>query len=130
MIGTNDATRHGNDALGTVVSPAETEKNLALMRHYAVQHTSAQWVWITPWLTIPEKIAAHWFLGTLQIAFMNQDMHAVADAVRRQPDPVLDLHKVLGSEANPDLLLDDGLHPSLAGQKRIVRALVELLTSN
>ena len=127
MIGTNDTTRHGNDPLGVVVSPAETEKNLALMRHYAATQTSAQWVWITPWLTLPEKLAAHWFLGTLQIAILNEDMRAAADAVRRQPDPVLDLHKVLGNEANPDFLLDDGLHPSLTGQKRIVRALVEQL---
>ncbi len=128
MIGTNDATRHGEKALDVVVSPKETEKNLALMRNYAATQTSAQWVWITPYAVIPEKIANHWFLGTLQLVITNEDLGAVADAVRRQKDPILDLQKVLGSTPNPEYLLDDGLHPSLLGQKAIVRALVELLT--
>jgi acyl-CoA thioesterase-1 len=128
MIGTNDATRQGSDALGVVVSPQETEKNLALMRHYAEMHTSAKWVWITPYAVIPEMIASHWFLSTLQLEIRNEDINAVVEAVRRQPDPIVDLQKALGLPVNPDYMLDDGLHPSLSGQKAIVRALVERLT--
>jgi len=128
MIGTNDATRHGEKPMGVVVSPEETEKNLALMRNFAATQTSAQWVWITPYAVLPEKIASHWFLGTLQIAITNDDLGPVVEAVRRQKDPIVDLQKVLGSAPNPEYLLDDGLHLSLAGQTAIARALVGLLT--
>jgi len=48
--------------------------------------------------------------------------------VRGQTDPVVGVQAIFGVPANPDLLLSDGLHPSLAGQKAIVRALVERLT--
>jgi acetyl esterase/acyl-CoA thioesterase-1 len=52
----------------------------------------------------------------------------VADIVRRRPEPVVDLQAVFGTPANPDLLLSDGLHPSLAGQIAIVTALVRHLS--
>ncbi len=126
MIGTNDASLHGDNPLGTVISAAETERNLALLRNYAA--SIAQWVWITPYAVIPENFAKHWFLSTLHIEIRPDDLTAVIDAVRRQPDPVVDLPKALGSVANPEYMMDDGLHPSLAGQKAIVRALVERLT--
>ena len=38
------------------------------------------------------------------------------------------LQDVLGMPPDPSLLLPDGLHPSLAGQTAIVRAVVETLT--
>jgi lysophospholipase L1-like esterase len=48
--------------------------------------------------------------------------------IHRQPDPVVDLQDAFGTPPPPELLLPDGLHPSLAGQKTIVRALVETLS--
>jgi acyl-CoA thioesterase-1 len=126
MIGTNDATLHGDDPLGTVVSAQETERNLRLLRNYAAP-TGAQWVWITPYTVIPEQMTSHWFLGTLKLEIHNDDLAKVIEAVRRQPDPVVDLPKALGG-LKPEYLMDDGLHPSLTGQKAIVRALVERLT--
>jgi len=127
MIGTNDTTRHGKNPLGTIISTQETERNLAQMRNYFA-HTSAKWVWITPYFVLPEKMASHWFIPTLQLTIANEDLRGVADVVRRQKDPVVDLQKALGSAQNPDYILDDGLHLSLAGQKATVRALVERLT--
>ena len=128
MIGTNDATRHGNGELDVVVSPAETEKNLRLLRGYAARYTTARWVWITPYPVLPEKFSSHWALGPLQLLITNEDLDAVVEAVRRQPDPVVDLPQALGSTPNPEYLRDDGLHPSLVGHQAIVRALVESLT--
>lgn len=129
MIGTNDARRHGLHPAKTMLSPAETERNLAALRQYALTQTSARWVWMTPATVIEEKIAADWWLGqTNQIAFTNADLRAVADIVRRRPEPVVDLQAVFGMPARPDLLLDDGLHPSLAGQIAIVSALVRHLS--
>ena len=42
--------------------------------------------------------------------------------------PVVDLQRVFGNPANPKLLMDDGLHPNIEGQRAIVKALVERLT--
>jgi lysophospholipase L1-like esterase len=128
MIGTNDTTRHGKDPLDMLISAQETEKNLKLLRHYAAMQTTAKWVWITPYGVISEKMSSHWFVSTLPLVIRNEDIDAAAEAVRRQPDPVVDLQKALGLPVNPDYMLDDGLHPSLEGQKAIVRALVETLT--
>jgi lysophospholipase L1-like esterase len=41
----------------------------------------------------------------------------------------VDLQAVFGLPPAPSLLLPDGLHPSLAGQKKIVRAVVETLAA-
>jgi lysophospholipase L1-like esterase len=129
MIGTNDARLHGQSPTKTLVSPHETEKNLAMLHNFARTQTSARWVWLTPATVIEPMIAAHWFLGPLQLMWKNEDLTAVAEAVKRQTDPVVDLQQHFGIPAKPDLLLDDGLHPSLAGQKVIVKALVEQLAS-
>jgi len=129
LCGTNDARRHGESPTKTLVSAAETERNFAALRHFAATQTSARWVWITPPPVIADKIAAHWFLGPLQVRWRNADLAAVATAARRQGDPVVDLHAAFGDPPDPDLLLPDGLHPSLAGQKVIAKALVEKLSS-
>jgi lysophospholipase L1-like esterase len=128
MIGTNDATRHGQNPLDVVISPQETEKNLKLLRHYAAMQTSAKWAWITPYGVIPEKMSSHWFVSTLPLVLRNEDIDKVVEAIRRQPDPIIDLPQMLGLPVNPDYLLGDGLHPSLEGHKAIVRALVNVLT--
>ena len=127
MAGTNDAHKYGEPPLKTLVSPEETEKNLVMLRSFGATRTSAQWVWITPNPVIPEDIRSHWFLGNGQTIWTNDDLAPIVDAVRRQKDPVVDLQKVFGMPPNPEYLLD-GLHPSLNGQRAIVRALVEHLT--
>mgnify|MGYP005846469011 CR=1 FL=1 len=130
MAGTNNARRHGHSAQEPLVSVEETARSLRALRHYAAAQTAAQWVWITPATVIEEKIAQHWWLGKgNQIAFRNEDLVAVADAVRAQPELVVDLQRVFGLPPDMALLLDDGLHPSLEGQKVIVRALIEALTA-
>lgn len=126
MPGTNDARRHGEKPTKTLVSIAETKKNLALLRNFAATQTSARWIWMTPATVIEEKLPQHWLLGEGQMQWRNDDLAAVAEVVRRQPgEAVIDLQKVFGRPAKPKLLMDDGLHPSIEGQKAIVRALVE-----
>mgnify|MGYP005848756807 CR=1 FL=1 len=128
MIGTNDARTHGLKPLKTTVSLEETTRNLEMLRNFAATQIGARWVWITPAPVIPEKIAAHWYLGPLQLGWSNEDLAAIADLIRRQPEPVVDLWPVFGDPAQPALLQDDGLHPSIEGQKAILRALVRRLT--
>lgn len=127
MAGTNDARKHGLRPTKSMVGLEETGKNLVMLRAFSANQTTAQWIWITPPTLIQEKVAAHWFLGPLQLSFSNDHVAAIADLMRQLRDPVVDLQQIFGIPANPDYLLDDGLHPSLAGQKAIVRAVVEKL---
>jgi len=84
---------------------------------------------MTPTLVLKEKVAAHWLFSDIQMSWSNQALRALADLVRQQPDPIVDLLAVFGDPPQPALLIDDGVHPSLAGQMTIARALVERLSS-
>ncbi|MEW6752242.1 MAG: isochorismatase family protein [Candidatus Latescibacterota bacterium] len=128
MAGTNDARRHGRNPSKILVSIEETDRNLAMLRHFAATQTTARWLWITPGTVIPHRIAAHWLLGQGQLMWSNDDLAAIADLLRRRSEPTVDLQPLFGNPADPSLLLDDGLHPSLAGQEAIARAVVEKLT--
>lgn len=127
FVGTNDARRHGHQPFKTLVSPDETERNLQALRHFGATQTHARWLWITPAGVVEEQIAADPFLSGRQVMWRNDDLRAAAEVVRRQPDPHVDLQPLFGTPADPGLLISDGLHPNLAGQKVIVRAVVERL---
>ncbi len=128
MVGTNDARRHGLSPTKTLVSLEETAKNLEMLRNFGATQTKARWVWMTPSPVIEAQIASDWFLSPFQMMWRNEDLRAIAQVIRQLSDPVVDLQSAFGMDAYPNLLLADGLHPSLAGQKRIVTALVERLS--
>jgi lysophospholipase L1-like esterase len=128
MVGTNDARQHGMSPTKILVSIDETEENMRMLRSFAATQTSARWVWMTPATVIEEKIAQHWFLGSFQRMRRNRDLAAIAEVVRAQPEAKVELYDLFGVPARADWLLEDGLHPSLEGQKAIVKALVETLT--
>jgi len=129
MPGTNDARLHGREPAKTLVSIEETRKNLAMLRNFAAVHCpDARWIWMTPARVIEDKITEHWFLGPFEMMWRNRDLDAVADAVRDQPGhATVDLQTAFGSPVDPGLLLPDGLHPSVAGQKLIVKTLLRTL---
>jgi acyl-CoA thioesterase I len=129
LAGTNDTSVHGLKPINTLVSLSETTKNMAMLRNFAATQTTARWVWMTPPLVLEEKVAAHWLFSDIQMSWSNQALRALADLVRQQPDPVVDLQAVFGNPPHPTLLIDDGVHPSLAGQMAIARAVVERLSA-
>lgn len=128
MAGTNDVRRHGLPPTQVLVSLEETAKNLKMLRHLITSQTQARWVWMTPPTVIEAQIKADWALAPLQERWFNQDLAKVSAVVRQFSDPVVDLQTIFGIPANQDLLLADGLHPSLAGHQAIVSALVEKLS--
>ena len=83
---------------------------------------------MTPTLVLDEQIAANWLLSARQLAWSKQALYTIADFMRQQSDPVVDVQTIFGDPPQRELLLDDGLHASLAGQKAIAHALVERLS--
>jgi len=128
FIGTNDARTHGIQPYKTLVSPQETARNLQAIRQFTATQTHAKLIWLTPATVIEQAIPCDWWLAPHQLMWLNSEMASMADMVRQQPEPVVDLQRVFGMPANPRSLLADGLHPSLEGQKQIVRAVVERLS--
>lgn len=129
-ISSNDGRRHGISPTKPLISPEETEKNLVMLRHFAASQTKAKWIWMTPTSLIEEKIAACPVFVLGQVMFYNEDSARVAEAVLKQPDPVVNLWELFGHPADPELVYWDGLHPSLKGYKRILQALVKELVQN
>jgi acyl-CoA thioesterase-1 len=128
-LGGNDCARYGPEPTKTLVGPEETAKNLKEMRRIAAAETGARWVWITPTTADEERVTSFPFFRQAQLSLRNDDLLAVGDFLRARPEPVVDAQAVFGAPADPELMEPDGIHPSLAGQKAIVEALVERLAS-
>lgn len=127
LAGTNDARRHGYPEAEPMASLAETDRTLRALRRVAAR-TGARWVWITPPPVIEDQVVADWLLGALEISYRNADLAAIAALIRGYPDPAIDLWPAFGEQADRALFLSDGLHPSLAGQVAIARALIRGLS--
>lgn len=119
FIGVNDARTQGPSPSKTLVDRGETARNLAAMHSRASHETKARCLWITPPAVNEDRVAMHWGLSRFGVRFRNQDIADVACAVREFGAPTIDLFSILGSPPAADLLMDDGLHFTLAGQKRI-----------
>lgn len=130
MVGTNDAREHGEAPAKPMVSLAETEANLRALRAFAARQTKARWVWMTPTPVVESAIPGDWWLGPQQMMWRNENLRAIADVVRALPEPVVDLWAAFGEPAPAGWLSPDGLHPSLEGQKAILRALVQRLVDS
>jgi len=128
-LGGNDVTRVGPEPNKPQVSLQESIENLKAMRRIASTQTDVEWIWISPPTFHEERAAAYPPFQMGQSHWRNADVDAIADFVGEQEDPVVDLRAVFGMPAHPDLQGPDGVHPSLAGQKAIARALVERLST-
>jgi acyl-CoA thioesterase-1 len=130
LLGGNDATRVGPEPNKPQVSLGETVKNLDAMRRIAREQTEASWVWISPPTYDEERASSFPPFKMGQSIFLNDDIVAIGNLIRAREEPVVDTQAVFGLPANPDLQGPDGVHPALAGQKAIARALVERLTES
>ncbi len=128
LLGTNDTARYGQAPNKTQVSLLETRNNLETMRTQAARQTETRWVWITPPLVMEERVGAHLPWQLMQVTWRNEDLFALGDFPQLKFDPVIDIQPIFGGPATLDLLGPDGVHPSLAGHKAIVKALVEDLS--
>lgn len=125
LLGTNDARCHGR-ARVRMQSIEETRRNLDLLARLVDEELGARYVSMTP----PPVVAADadaWapFQEEL-ITWREADIAEIADAVRMQGGVVADVHRVLSDDLT-DMLLPDGVHPTLAGQRRILETLLATL---
>ena len=107
-----------------LVSRGETERNLHLIRDFVEQRTRARLVWMTPPPALPEVIAADRRFVGMELMWSAEEIEARAQVVRSLPGAVIDLHAAFGSPPPRELYLDDGLHPSSAGQALMARTLL------
>jgi lysophospholipase L1-like esterase len=119
LFGTNDARTQGSHPTKTLVHHEETARNIAELRQRVSRETTARCVWITPPTVNEEQVAAHWGLARFGVRFRNEDLERVAKIIRDRDEPVVDAFSMLGSPPPSDLLMGDGLHFTLAGQKRM-----------
>ena len=119
LFGTNDARTQGPHPTKTLVHHEETARNIAELRQRVSRETKARCVWITPPAVNEAQVAAHGGLARFGVRFRNEDLERVAKIVRDVDGPVIDAFSTLGSPPPSDLLMGDGLHFTLAGQKRM-----------
>ncbi len=119
LIGTNDARTQGPHPTKTLVHHEETVRNVAELRQRVSRETEARCVWITPPAVNEEQVAAHWGLARFGVRFSNENLARVAGIVRDSDGTVIDAFSNLGTPPRSDLLMGDGLHLALAGQKQL-----------
>ena len=128
LIGTNDVAFIREPHTKPLVSPEETGKNLRALRDLAETLSEARLVWMTPPPAIEARVAED--SSPSEPTWRNADLAEVARLIREVAgeDTLVDLWETSGDPVEPEFLLPDGLHPSLAGQKAITAALVERLS--
>ncbi|WP_280361552.1 SGNH/GDSL hydrolase family protein [Nocardia wallacei] len=123
-LGGNDVTRVGPGARKTQVSIDESLANLSELRRIAKTLVSPRWIWVTPASVDEDRVAGFPPFRFGHSSWANTDVRLLVDGMRGLGGPLIDLTTVFGIPAAPDLVGDDGVHPTLAGQLAIARAAV------
>jgi acyl-CoA thioesterase I len=119
LVGTNDARRHGGSGSAMLVSHDETRRNVRAIQR-ALRGFCGHVTWITPPPVDERRLAVDPLLDAAGVSWRLADVAAKAAVIADEFGDAIDLWPVFGS----DHLTGDGLHPSPAGQRLIVEALV------
>lgn len=126
QLGGNDCRRLG--AAGPrLVSPAEAERNLLLLRDLAVERTAASWCWVPMPRVDQTKVAAYPHFRSAGMFWSNEDIDRLADFLRTQAEPTAEVQSEVDKVTAPHN--EDGLHLSLAGQQAVAAAVVKRLAA-
>lgn len=124
FLGLNDARTQGTEPTKTIVHHEETARNLAELRSRVTSETGARCLWITPVAVNEIQVSKHWALSRFGVHFRNEDVAKVATAMHGLGDPIVDLYQLLDASTLNELLMEDGLHFTQAGQQRIALEIV------
>lgn len=119
LLGTNDARTQGPHPTKTLVHHEETARNIAELRQRVSRETKARTLWMTPPAVNEEQVARHPGLARFGVRFRNEDLARVANIVRDIDGAAIDVFSTLGTPPPADLLMADGLHFAVEGQKRL-----------
>ncbi|MCP3105255.1 SGNH/GDSL hydrolase family protein [Myxococcus sp. K15C18031901] len=124
FIGVNDARTQGPTPSKTLVAPEETARNLAELRKRVARETKAQCLWVTPPPVLEDRVSKHGGLSRFGVRFLNEDIARVAEVIAAFDEPTIELFARLGLPPPQELFLEDGLHFTQEGQKRIALEVV------
>ncbi|MFJ6328651.1 MULTISPECIES: SGNH/GDSL hydrolase family protein [unclassified Rhizobium] len=124
FLGLNDARTQGPEPTKTIVHHDETARNLAELRSRVTSETEARCLWITPPAVNESQVSKQWALSHFGVRFRNEDIAEVATAMRSLGDPVVDLFERLDASSLNELLMEDGVHFTQAGQQRVALEIV------
>jgi acyl-CoA thioesterase-1 len=120
FIGLNDARTQGPTPGKTLIHHEETARNLGELQRRVARETRSRSLWLSPPPVVGPRIERHWALSRFGVRFRNEDIARVAATIRALDTPHVDLFSALEDE----LVAEDGLHLSQAGQKQIALELV------
>jgi lysophospholipase L1-like esterase len=118
LIGANDGRQHAPWPSEPEVSDQETGRNVVLLQSM-IEDLGARSVWLTPPPVLDERVRTHAVLGAVPTrwddAASGRKAAVIASAARHS----IDLRRPFVGAGTEGLLLEDGLHPSGAGQALI-----------
>jgi acyl-CoA thioesterase-1 len=126
MLGTNDARSHGRLGSFRMVTSHETERNLRALVDLITGDLGVPVTLITPPSVDQQRIDAA-FYG-LPIRWEADAVGEVAAVVRKLDADCVDVYSATAQSNVGDLLEPDGVHPTPAGQRIILRTIVGALT--
>lgn len=125
MLGTNDARRHGRTAGYAMATGPETERNLRALVDLVTRDLKAAITLVTP--PAVDAPAADTFFAGLPLGWDADAVADIAARVRRIDARSVGLHDAPWARAPGELLEADGVHPTPAGQRIILAAVVRHL---
>ncbi|WP_433790707.1 SGNH/GDSL hydrolase family protein [Actinoplanes sp. CA-252034] len=128
MIGTNDARFHGRDRPYRMATVAETERNLRALTDLITRQLGATITVITPPAVDQDRIDA--YFGDAPVHWTAEAVAEVADVVRKTAPDAIDLHEATRTGQPAGFLESDGVHPTPAGHRFILRRLLHHLGSS
>lgn len=132
LLGGNDCERFGGPEAPTLVSPGEYRRNMEAIILAFRQNTSARLVLLTPVPVMESMLMRVADFARSQLTWRNKDLQERADILSelaaRYDLPLVNLMDAFGLEPPSSLYLPDGLHPGTAGQRLILRRLLQTIS--
>jgi acyl-CoA thioesterase I len=130
-FGANDSKHFGAPTEPSLVSQAEYRENLNAMVQGFQRHTKAKIVLLSPTPVIESVVNSSLAYQSMQMTWDNADIRAfgaaLKDIAHKRDLAFVDLYSIFGDTPNPNLYLEDGLHPSPAGHELILSTLLPRL---